>query len=204
MALGARQHLGETGLAAGITVSEVDEIQHDQAVRQGQRRLDRVGDALPARCPDREPVDDHLDGVPLLPPQLGRLVQPIHHAVDPDPREALGLQVGEQLGVLALALPRDRREYMAPGALRQLEDAVGDLLRRLPHDRPAADRAVRLADARPEQAQIVVDLGDGANCRPRVPRHRLLVDRHSRRQALNGVDVRLVQLAEKLPRVGRQ
>ena len=44
-------------------------------------------------------------------------------------------------------------------------------------DRPPADRAVRAPDARVQQAQVVVDLGHGADCRARVPRGRLLVDR---------------------------
>ena len=71
-------------------------------------------------------------------------------------------------------------------------------------DRPAAVGAVRMADPRPEQAQVVVDLGDRADRRARVARGRLLVDRDRRRQALDRVDVRLVHLAQELARVGRQ
>ena len=67
-----------------------------------------------------------------------------------------------------------------------------------------ADRAVRLADARPQQAQVVVDLGHRADRRARVARGRLLVDRDRRREPLDRVDVRLVHLAEELARVGRQ
>ena len=63
---------------------------------------------------------------------------------------------------------------------------------------------MRDADARVEQAQVVVDLGDRADGRPRVARRRLLVDRDRRRQALDEVDVGLVHLAEELPRVRRQ
>ena len=58
--------------------------------------------------------------------------------------------------------------------------------------------------ARPQQAQVVVDLGDRADRRARVARRRLLVDRDRRRQALDRVDVRLVHLAEELARVGAQ
>ena len=75
---------------------------------------------------------------------------------------------------------------------------------RLPGDRLAADRAVRPAGARPEQAQVVVDLGDGADGRAGVAVGGLLVDRHRRRQALDEVDVGLVHLAEELPGVRRQ
>ena len=67
-----------------------------------------------------------------------------------------------------------------------------------------AVRAVRDADARVEQPQVVVDLGDRADGRARVARRRLLVDRDRRRQALDEVDVGLVHLAEELPGVRRQ
>ena len=55
-----------------------------------------------------------------------------------------------------------------------------------------------------EQAQVVVDLGDRADRRPRVAVGRLLVDRDRGRQALDEVDVGLVHLAEELPRVRRE
>ena len=73
-----------------------------------------------------------------------------------------------------------------------------------PDDRPPADRAVRLAHARPQQAQVVVDLGDRADRRARVARGRLLVDRDRRREPLDRVHVGLVHLPEELARVGRQ
>ena len=135
---------------------------------------------------------------------FGGSVSGYDHAVDPGPGEALGLQVAEQVGVLALAAAHHRREHLEPGALVELEDAVDDLLRRLARDRPAAVRAVRMPDARVEQAQVVVDLGDRADRRARVADGRLLVDRDRRRQALDEVDVGLVHLAEELPGVGRQ
>ena len=73
-----------------------------------------------------------------------------------------------------------------------------------PDDRAPADRAVRLAHARPQQAQVVVDLGHRPDRRARVARGRLLVDRDRRREPLDRVHVGLVHLAEELPRVGRQ
>src|SRR5204862_8037431 len=59
-------------------------------------------------------------------------------------------------------------------------------------------------DPRPQEAQVVVDLGDGTDGRARVPRGRLLVDRDRRRETLDRVDVRLVHLAQELAGVGGQ
>ena len=88
--------------------------------------------------------------------------------------------------------------------LGQLHHLVDDLLGRLAGDRPPADVAVGMADPRPQQPQVVVDLGDRADRRARVARGRLLVDRDRRRQPLDRVDVGLVHLAEELAGVRRQ
>ena len=105
---------------------------------------------------------------------------------------------------LALAVADDRRVDGEARPLGQREDLVDDRLEALAGDRPAADRAVRPPDARVEQAQVVVDLGDGADGRARVPRRRLLVDRDRRREAVDRVDVRLLHHLEELPRVRRE
>src|SRR6185312_5788307 len=60
------------------------------------------------------------------------------------------------------------------------------------------------ADARPQQAHVVVDLGDGADGRARVLRGGLLLDRNGGREAVDLVDVRLLHHFEELARVGRQ
>src|SRR5205085_8971850 len=83
-----------------------------------------------------------------------------------------------------------------------LHGLVDDLLDGLADDRPAADRAVRLAHGRPQKPQVVVDLGDGADGRARVARGGLLVDRDRRRESLDRVDVGLVHLTEELARIG--
>ena len=200
----AGQPLGVAAFAVRVVLGQVDEVEDEHAAGQAEGRLDGVGDPLLARRLGREAVDDRLDGVLLLLLQLRRVGQRVHDAVDAHPREALGLQVGEQVDVFALALADDRREHLEPGALGHLEDAVDDLLRGLLGDRLAADRAVRATDAGPEQAQVVVDLGDGADGGPRVLRRRLLVDGDRRREALDEVDVGLVHLAQELPGVGGQ
>ncbi len=63
-----------------------------------------------------------------------------------------------------------------------------------------------MCGARPgvQQTEIVVDLRDGADRRPRVAVGRLLVDGHRRRETFDEVDVGLVHLTEELARVRRQ
>src|SRR5439155_3780355 len=70
--------------------------------------------------------------------------------------------------------------------------------------RAAADRTVRPTDAGVEQPQVVVDLGDRADGRARIPRGRLLVDRDRRREAVDRVDVGLLHHLQELARVGRE
>ena len=125
-------------------------------------------------------------------------------AVDQGPGEALVGQVLEEGVVGALAAVDDGSEDLEAGALLQLHDAVDDLLRGLARDRRAVVGAVRHADAGEEQAQVVVDLGDGADRGAGVAAGRFLVDGDGRRQALDEVDVGLVHLAEELAGVGGQ
>ena len=188
-------------LAVRVVVGQVDEVEHDQPVGEPERGLHRVGEPLLGRILDREPVDHHGDVVLLLLLELGRIGERVDRAVDHHARVALRLQVGEQVDELALAGAHHRRQHLEPAALLHGEDLVDDLLRGLLLDDVPAHRAVRHAGPRVEQAQVVVDLGDGADRGPRVAVGGLLVDRDGGRQALDEVDVGLVHLAEELPRV---
>ncbi len=123
-------------------------------------------------------------------------------AVDLDPRVALEPQLLEELAVLAFAPAHDRRHHHEFGALVEGHQPVDDLLLGLAGDLRSALGAVRDADPRPEQPQVVVDLGHRADGRARVARGRLLVDRDRRREPLDRVDVGLLHQAEELARVG--
>ena len=125
-------------------------------------------------------------------------------AVDEGARVAARRELLEEVDELALLLRDDRARAPGSGCRLELHELVGDLLHRLALDLLAADRAVRHADARPEQAHVVVDLGDRADRRARVAVRRLLVDRDGGAQALDEVDVGAVDLAEELARVGGQ
>jgi hypothetical protein len=111
--------------------------------------------------------------------------------------------------VLALPVHDDRREDHEPrllvlrtahrqGRVDHLRNGHrGKLLLRMV-------RAIGVADARVEQAQVIVDLGDGPHRRARIVRRRLLLDRDRRRQAFDQVDVGLFHELQELPRVRRQ
>ena len=151
-----------------------------------------------------QPVDDHRDVVFELLVEDDLLVEPAQLAVDLGPRVALEPHLLEQFPVLAFAPAHDRRHDHEFGALLQGHQPVDDLLLGLAGDLLAAGGAVRHPDPRPEQAQVVVDLGHGADRRARVARGRLLVDRDRRREPLDRVDVGLLHQAEELARVGRE
>ena len=160
--------------------------------------LGRVGPA------DDEPVDDDLDRVALVAVERRGVGEVVLLAVDAHPDEALLAGALEDAVALGLAVLDQRAQHEQPRALRA---APGP-------GRPSAGwpgarsrgriGAVRMADAGEQQPQVVVDLGDRADGRPRVPRRALLVDRDRRRQPVDLVDVGLLHLAEELAGVGAQ
>ena len=176
----------------------------DQPLSARDRRLDAVRQPLAQVGAHHEPVDHDRDVVLVLLVEDDLLLEAAQLAVDLHAREALLAQLLEELAVLALAAADDRRQHHELRALGQHHHLVDDLLGRLRLDRAAAVVAVRMADPGPEQPQVVIDLGDGADGRARVAAGGLLVDRDRRREPLDRVHVGLVHLAEELPRVGRQ
>src|SRR5262249_2919724 len=81
---------------------------------------------------------------------------------------------------------------------------LDDRVDRLPCDRAPADRTMRPADPRVQKPQVVVDLGDRAHRRARVPGRRLLVNRDRRAEAVDRVDVWLLHHLQELPRIRRE
>jgi hypothetical protein len=182
----------------------VDQFDVDPSLRQAQAGLDGVREPLPDPLAHDDAVDDDGDRVLVLLPQLRRIVQADLLAVDDGAGVALRQQLREQVLELALPIADQGRGDDELRALRQLEEPVDDLLRRLLLDLLPARGAVRDPDPGPEEAQEVVDLRDRAHGGAGVLRRRLLIDRHRGRQALDEVDVRLVHLPQELPGVGRQ
>ena len=191
-------------LAVGADLARLGVLDVDDALGAGHRGLDRVRQPLAQVVAHHQPVDHDRDVVLVLLVEDDLLLEPAQLAVDLHAREAVRPQLLEELAVLALAPPHDRRQHHELGAVGELHHLVDHLLRRLRGDRAAAVKAVRMADPGPEQAQVVVDLGDRADRRARVARRGLLVDRDRRAETLDRVDVRLVHLAQELARVRGQ
>ena len=63
---------------------------------------------------------------------------------------------------------------------------------------------MRCADRGVQQAQIIVDLGDGADRRARTPARGLLLDGDRWRQAVDRINVGPLHLVQELPRVRRE
>ena len=89
------------------------------------------------------------------------------------------------------ALPVGQRHY-----------EIRDALRRVLFHNPPATVTIGCADARIQQAQIVVDLRDGPDGRPGIPGIVFLTDRQRRADAFDVLNVRPVDALEKLPRIG--
>ena len=181
---------------------------HEHAVaRKLARELHRLGDAAQRRLLERHTVDHHVDEVLDLLVERERLALEAHDlAVDAHAAETLFLQVGEQLGELALAAHHHgcHDDRLGAVALGETQDLVGHLVGGLLLDLAAAFGAVRHAHAREQQTQVVVDLSGGAHGGTRVLRRGLLVDRHRRRQTVDAVEVGLAHLTEEHARVARE
>ena len=169
-----------------------------------QRGLEGFGEALLGVGAHAKPIDHHVHRVLHVLRQARRGVELVHFSVDAHAREALRAQLVEQLGLLAFT-PRDhRREDHELRVLGQREHLVHHLRHGLRLQRQVVLRAVRRADARVQQPQIVVDLGHGADGGARVMARRLLLDGDGGRQALDQVDVGLFHQLQELARVRRQ
>ena len=202
--VGAGPPLGEAAPAVRVVGPQVHLLNDHQAVGQPQGGLHRVGQALAHALAHDQAVHDHLDVVLELLGQGRDVVEPPDLAVHPDAVEAPAPQLPEQLGVLALAPAHHGGQDLEAGTLGQGTDLVHDLLGGLGGDDGVAHRAVLDPGAGVEQAQVVVDLGDGAHRGARVAGGGLLIDGHRRAQALDEVDVRLVHLTQELAGVGGQ
>ena len=136
--------------------------------------------------------------------ELRRLIELVDPAVDAHPDETARPQLLEQLLILALALAHHGGEQQQAGVLGQRQHLIHHLGDGLGGERPIVIGTARLAHAGVEQAQVVVDFGDGAHGGTRVVGGGFLLDGNRRRQPLDVIHVGLFHHREELPGVGRQ
>ena len=182
----------------------VDHIHHQQPLRQMQHALHGIREPLLDPRPHDQTVYDDLDVVLNIFIQADLFRQFVHIAVNAHPHVPAFLRPLEKLRVGALAPAHHRRQQLDPGPFRQRHDLVHHLVHGLLHDLPTALRAVRDADPRVEQTEIVVDLRHRAHRRSGVVVRGLLVNGYGRGQPLNALHIRLLHLAQELTRIGRQ
>ncbi|CVG16775.1 Uncharacterised protein [Serratia marcescens] len=178
----AADRAGEVGGEQQLVRFLVVHVRHHRgAAGQLQRGFERFGQALRHVLAHLEPVDHHFDGVFLLQLQLRRIGQIAHFTVDARADIALGGQVFQRFGVLALAVFHHRRQQHQALAFRLAQHVIDHLADGLRRQRHMVIRAARLADAGEQQAQVVVDFGDGADRGSRVVRGGFLLDGDRRR-----------------------
>ena len=190
------------GSLGSVTVGQ--HVHVHVTVRQCRRLLNGLGNAAQGVLSNHDTVDHDLNVVFELLVQVNRVVKRAHLAVDAHTAKALRTQVLKQLGIFALASTNHRRQHKRATALPRRQHLIGDLIGRLALNDTTALRTVRRSHASKQQTQIVVNLGYGAHRRAWVFGRRLLIDRNSRRQAVNRVQIGLVHLAQKLTRIARK
>ncbi len=174
-------------------------------MRQAQGGLERFGQSLARLGPGLQPIDHDVERMLFILGQARQLVGGQHRAVDAKADEALRLQILEQIDELPFAFAHDRRQHQHPRIKRQRQRCVHHLRHALRGERVfRVIRTMRRAHARVQQAQVVVDLGDGADRRARIVRRRLLFDRDRGRQAFDQVDIGPFHQLQELAGVRRQ
>ena len=114
--------------------------------------------------PDDDAVDHDLDVVLELLVERDRIREVVEHTVDTRANVAEALRFIEHIAMLALATLHHRRRDEQPRPLGKQQHLVRNLFDRLLADLAAAVRTVRMTDAGVHEAQVVVDLGDRADC----------------------------------------
>ena len=142
--------------------------------------------------------------MPHLPVELQIVAQLHHHSVDARPGKTLLQQVFEQIAIFPFLRSHQRGQHQKRRSLGQLQNPLDNLIAALGGNRPAALRAMSLANPGEQHSQIVVNFGDRADRGPRILARAFLRDRNRRAQPGNVVDIGLGHLPQKLPGEARQ
>src|SRR5262249_46570723 len=205
--------VGNAALDAGKALAEVNRLvalllieplDLEQVLAVFERDFEGVAESFFDARPNRQPIDQHFNGMTLVLVEDRLLAQLVELAVDFRAHETSTAQIRQFLAILALAVAHDGRKYVEARTLGPRHDAIADLLHALLGNFPSAVVAECVSHPGEQQPQVVVDLGYGADGRTRIVRGGLLLDRDSRREPLDRVEVGLLHLLEELARVRGQ
>ena len=181
---GPRQVLAEDDASRGLARPCGHDLDLGDAVGEAERGLDRLGETALDAVAEHETIDDDLDGVLLVALELEVDRRRPSSISSPSTMRAGETLPGEVLRAACRRCPcGPAPPAPAPGSgcpRLQLEDRSTICWGVWRTSSLAGLGVVGDADAGEEQAQVVVDLGDGADRRARVARRALLVDRDGR------------------------
>ena len=124
-------------------------------------------------------------------------------AIDEERVEALPLRPARDVGVKTFARFDQRRQDFERAALRRRFQLLHDRGEALFFHRQIAVGTKLRAGFREEEPEKMIDLGHGGDGRFAAAARDALLDRDARRQAFDQIDIRLFELLDELPRVGR-
>ncbi len=182
-----------------------DDGDGDEAVRELERGGDGLLEARGDARLDEEAVHHDFDGVVLALVEGRKIVERVKLAIDAHADVAVLREFFKFLAISAFSSADDRREdHDAVVGLADfaVQDGLNDLLAGLARDGLSAIRAMRHANGSVDDAEIIVNFGDGADGRTRRARGRFLLDSDRGRKAFDDVDFGALHLVEELARVG--
>ena len=135
----------------------------------------------------------------LLAVKLGDFLDERDCAIHAHSREALALELREEILVPPLLALHDRR--VDDGLALLFEKRVHNLLRALAANRSPALRAVRHRRGAVEKPQVIVDLRHRGHDGARIAARGALLNGNRRAQALNLIHLGLGEAVEELPSV---
>ena len=175
------------------------------ALAIAQRRFQRLAHTCPLLCLEHHAVLHHHHlRRQLAPFERIRFIQTDHTSIQPHPQKALRLQ--KRCKVLRHRILRHRHRKQDESLLprMRIDELIENALRRLRPHRSVAGRARRLRQSRKQHFEVVIDLRDRPHRRACAAHVVHLLDGDRRRDALDGVHLRLVHPLEELSRVGRK
>ncbi|MBA7714643.1 hypothetical protein ES703_123673 [subsurface metagenome] len=106
--------------------------------------------------------------------------------------------------ILTLAVSNQWCQNHDTGFLGETLNGVDNLLYGLHSNLPSTPGAMGMTNPGKKKPQVIIDLGYRTYCRAWIPTRSLLINRNSRTQPFNIINVRLLHPAQKLASIGRQ